>query len=419
MIRTKHNIDTRLVNFFISGNNFDESINNALIEWYGALDDKDHQKTRDKAIRFLSELSNEVLSVIDYPTNERKNLIGIFEPLERLLRTAISLKDFGPEEPENVRDHLSHTVRIVLFTNFLLTQHKLGNKSKLIKQLFIAAIFHDIAYPLEKLKKVAKKLGDATFKHLLNSSGKIEIELDNPDDLLEMLNFFGEFVNKLEDKKIDLIAKKRILKTESSIQSVENELKKLKLSIYKVQHIYKEIISPAIAGQGLFHSSHSISSIVLFLRPIIKHWRDSDTYQALNFDTIADICLAMTYHDRKNNPKKLKCEIPEILKIIRISDELQEWDRENGSFFKDVIIQNDPSHILSLKIIMKDKSEKDLCKPELVIPHKIKGILPVIPNGSIKLSFEFPRMFGDKQILRDNLKDEGIFPLHYKILGNG
>jgi hypothetical protein len=417
MIRSKHNIDTKLVNFFISENNFEELINTSLIEWYGALDDKDHQNTRNKAIRFLSALSNEVLSVIDYPSDERKNLIGIFEPLERLLRTAISLKDFGPEEPEKIRDHLSHTVRIVLFANYLLSQYKLGNKSNLIKQLFVAAIFHDIAYPLEKLKKVAKKLGDATFKELLNSSGKIDIELDNPDDLLEMLNFFGELVNKLDYKRKELEAtKKRIYDNETN-ENIKKEFIKLKNLKYKLIHIYKEIVCPAIAGQGLFDSSHSISSIVLFLRPIIKHWKDSDTYQALNFETIADICLAMAYHDRNNNPRNFNIEIPNILRIMRIADELQEWDREFDSYIKDVEIENDPSQVLSIKITMKNKDKKDICRPEMVIPHKIKGILPVVQNGSIKVKFEFPEVFEDKIKLIENLKIEGINSRKYVITG--
>jgi hypothetical protein len=418
MISSKHNIDTLLVNTFISENNFDESINNSLLEWYGALDEREHQSTRDKAIQFLSLLSYEALSVIDYPADERRNLIGIFEPLERLLRTANSLKDFGHDDPENIRDHLSHTVRMVLFTNYLLFQYKLGDKSKIIRQLFIVAIYHDIAYPLEKLKRVAKKLGDATFKQLLNSSGKIDIELNNPDDLLEMLNYFGEIVSRLEAKRTSLDKTKNKKNTKTNFHNTEDEISRLDISIYKIKHIYTEIISPAIAGQGLFDSSHSISSVVLFLMPIIKHWKGSDTYQALNFDTIIDICLAMAYHDRKNDPYKLKCKSPKILGIMRICDELQEWGREDDAYVKDVIIEKDQATIISIRMIMGDRNRNDTCKPEVAISNKIKGILPVLSDGIIKVKFQFPRCFKDKKCLKKEIEEKGTKSSQFSISGN-
>jgi len=66
---------------------------------------------------------------------------------------------------------------------------------------------------------------------------------------------------------------------------------------------------------------------------------------------------------------------------------------------------------------MKDKSPEDRCKPELVIPHKIKGILPVIPQGSIKIDFELPSVFGDKKRLKENLKKEDVNNRHYSISG--
>lgn len=392
MIRTKHNIDTELVNFFISKKDYDSCINMALLEWYGSLDDKEHEKTREKAIFFLASLSKEVLNVIDYPTEEREKLVGIFEPLEKLLRIAISLKDFENGKAETIRDHLSHTVRNVIFTNYLLSQYRLNSISSLRNQIFIASIFHDLAYPIEKIKKVAKKLGDATFRQLLNSAGKVEIELNNSDDLLQMLNFFGEIRDNLIEKKNKYIDQRK-------------PIEKIELSIAKIEHIYKFIINPAIASQGLFDSSHSISSVVLFLRPIIKYWKDSKAYYDINFDTISDICLSMAYHDRKNDPNEISFEIPEILKIMRITDELQEWDRERLTYIEDVKLVTDTSSVLSLKIIMKDKNINDKCRPEKVIPDKIIGILPVIKNECIKVYFTFPRKYNDSYDGVDKRKD--------------
>lgn len=404
MIRSKHDIDTKLVNFFVTERHFDDEINESLLNWYSSLGDKDHQSTRNLAIDFLKKISLKVLNEIDYPLRERERLISTFEPLEALLRTALALKT-QDSKSNNVRDHLSHTIRNVLFTNYLLKRYYPENNSSLRLQVIIAAIFHDIAYPLEKIKKVASKLGSATFKDLLNSKGKIEIELNNPDDLLEILNYIGLLKNRL-DNDINKINKEVTLS--SSNEEIYNEKIKIEYTLNKLEHVYTEIICKAIAGIGLFDASHSISSVVMFLRPIIMYWKESKEYHEMNLDSILDICLAMTYHDRENLIEKIDFEVPLIVRIMRISDELQEWDRESNSYIKDVSIQNDTSSILSLKMLMKDKSIKDVCKPYLFIPDKIKGLFPIVNDGEkIKIDFEFPSYI-DINLLRQTINNKNL-----------
>ncbi|MES2109105.1 MAG: hypothetical protein V4577_10175 [Bacteroidota bacterium] len=409
MIRTKHDIDTQLVNFFISENKFDHEINEALINWFSSLEDKNHQNSRAGAIEFLKRLSRVVLTEIDYPLNERECLIRIFDPLELLLRTALSIRQVGEDE-HFVRDHLSHTVRNVLFTNYLLNKYHPDNYSSLRMKLFITAIFHDLAYPIEKIKKVAGKLGGATFTDLLNSKGDVEITLNNPDDLLEMLNYFNRIIKYLENK------------LDSDIDDLSKE--STSVTLLKIKHIYREIISKAIAGKGLFDASHSLSSVVLFLRPIVKFWSDSNSYQDINLENIADICLAMAYHDRSNHVQEIKdFEIPLILKIMRIADELQEWDREMDSFINDAKIENDVSTVLTYKLIMrnKNKASKWECKAEYFIPDKISGLLPVVTNNeSINLKIHFPTVV-DINELKIRLKkideelEKGINKMKYLV----
>ncbi len=394
MIRTKHDIDTLLVSFFISEKNFDADINEALLNWFSSLDVKDIQKTRDNAILFLRKVASKVLSVIDYPLKEREELISIFEPLELLLRTALSLRSEG-ENSHNVRDHLSHTVRNVLFTNYLLKKYCRENNSKLRTQLLVAAIFHDIAYPIEKLKQIAHKLGTAAFKDLLNSKGDIELELNNPDDLLEMLNHFGcDIITKLENSI-------------NSSETKTKELEKKQDTLQKTIHLYKAIVSKAIAGKGLFDAHHSISSVVLFLRPIMKHWRDSKTYQEMNLESLVDICLAMTYHDRNNLIPSIKenFQIPSILNIMRVSDELQEWDRETDSFIKDVIIVEEVSTLVTLRIILKDKKDTP-CISALFIADKIKGLNSAVAEEKICVLFDLPREMSAKELTEALKKDK-------------
>ena len=420
MIRRKLNIDTKLVNYFISEKEFSNEINESLIDWYGSLGNKDHQQTRNNAIIFLKKFAFEVLGEINYPGDERKDIIEIFEPLELLLRTAFSLKDFGEENSESIRDHLSHTVRDILFANYLSNKYNPENITNKKRLLFIAAIFHDTAYPIEKLKKVAKKLGDAAFKRLLNSTGKIEIALNNPDDLLDVLDYFGTFLSKL-DHKIELLLEQKNLaqneeKNKKIFKRLENEINEKELIKRKVTHIYVEIVCKAIAGKGLFDASHAISSVVLFLRPIIKHWRNSETYQDLNFQKIADVCLAMSYHDRKKDPKLLPFQIPDILKIMRITDELQEWDRESYSFIDDVRLCNDVSAVVSVEYKMKNRSVEEQCKGEITITDKILGILPLVNEEMIKLSFTFPNDCLKSRIIT-HLKNHDILNSNFSFIG--
>ncbi len=413
MIRCRHQIDTKLVTFFISENKFDTEINEALINWYTSLEDKNHQNSRKSAIEFLKILSRKVLTEIDYPLNEREKLVKIFDPLELVLRTALSIKQPG-EGQHYVRDHLSHTVRNVLFTNFLLKKYDPENYSSLRMQLFITAIFHDLAYPIEKIKAVAKKIGGSTFTELLNSKGEIEIELENPHDLLEVLNYFGKLIG-------DLIKEQ---------EHADDDLKeKLQIRVKKIELIYRKIVSEAIAGKGLFDASHSISSVVLFLMPIIKYWQNSRSYHEINLDSIADICLAMAYHDRINLVQEItEFKIPLILKVMRLADELQEWDRESDSFILDATIEKDISAVLSFKLIMRDKTkseENNECKAEYFLPDKINGILPIVTDDEkIKLYIEFPRKIDkDKVVARFEKKvaepfAAGPIKLNYEFTGH-
>lgn len=394
MIRTKHEIDTKLLNIFITDKVFDDEVNELLIDWYSSLGDTNHQKTREKAIDFLKRAANKVLIEIDYPHKQRSEIVRIFEPLELLLRTALTLKTSN-EKAHNVRDHLSHTIRNILFSNYLLKKFSPPNYSSLRTQLIISVIFHDLAYPIEKIKKVAHKIGNATFRELLNSKGNIEIELDRPDDLLTLLDFFGR-LRKFKQKEI------QILESEGKTDGLGFK----KDLISKIDHIYREVISKAIAGVGLFDSSHSISSVVLFLLPIVKNSSNPQNYQDENLNVILDISLSMTYHDRGNIIQNISgFDLPLNLRIMRITDELQEWDREQNSFIKDVIIENDVTTVLSMKMEMKDKSKKELCAPEFFLPDKINGLLPSITgNETIKLQVQFPREI-DLGILEKKIKD--------------
>lgn len=391
MIRERYDIDNELILHFLDNNKFNYAIQKNLLDWYALLGEKDFKQNRIKAIEFIKGIAEDVLLEVEFSKSDKDKLISVFEPLETILRTAQSL---NTENKINLRDHLSHTIRVLLFANYLFKEYyKINeNEAKRKREVFIAAIFHDLAYPIEKIKAIGNNLSEGTFKELLNSSGKIEFRLDNPKDLLDLMDFWGSLPNELDTEYGD----------ESQLSLEDKEERNRNKN--KIKHIYKEVIMPAIAGQGLFNTKHNLSSVVLFLRPILKEWKDSKTYLRKKIETICDICLAIAYHDRSlpiSNFSKdeYKSEIPLAVKILRIADELQEWDRtrKNESFTANATFGK-PSEIFrvnffqkNVEITKKGTIEVKECKPSFFIPDKIEGLLPIINSNSLILNFELPK----------------------------
>ncbi len=412
MIRKRHKIDNELILHFLKTNNFNNSIQQSLLDWYALLNNKDYKQNRDKAIEFIKGIAEDVFGEVEFSKQDKNKLINVFEPLETILRTAQSL---NTRKKINIRDHLSHTIRVILFSNYLFTDYyKIKeDESRQKRVVFIAAIFHDLAYPIEKIKEIGNNLSKGAFKKLLNSSGEIEFTLDNPKDLLDLIDFWGSLPSALEEEY-------RNSKKDSSAYQAEKERCK-----NKIKHIYKEIIMPAIAGKGLFNAKHNLSSVVLFLRPILNEWRNSNTYLRKKIETICDICLAIAYHDRSldiSNFNKIeyKTDIPLAVKILRIADELQEWDRtrKEDSFTDDVSFGKSPE-IFSLNYLQRNKEVINDGKKEIEVSNfcyflidKIDGLLPIINQNSLQLHFKLPKCqrFSDhRRIMLNKNGDEREF----------
>ena len=127
------------------------------------LNNKDYKQNRDKAIEFIKGIAEDVFGEVEFSKQDKNKLINVFEPLETILRTAQSL---NTRKKINIRDHLSHTIRVILFSNYLFTDYyKIKeDESRQKRVVFIAAIFHDLAYPIEKIKEIGNNLSKGAFK---------------------------------------------------------------------------------------------------------------------------------------------------------------------------------------------------------------------------------------------------------------
>lgn len=91
MIRKRHKIDNELILHFLKTNNFNNSIQQSLLDWYALLNNKDYKQNRDKAIEFIKGIAEDVFGEVEFSKQDKNKLINVFEPLETILRTAQSL----------------------------------------------------------------------------------------------------------------------------------------------------------------------------------------------------------------------------------------------------------------------------------------------------------------------------------------
>lgn len=367
-----HSIDNYLVKQFLLKNpNISESIKSSLIDWHLALNRGDENDTREKALDFIKILTAKHIGLLNADPDFATEVIEIFDPLEKLLKIAISIK-----KNIRIRDHLNHTLRNVLFADYLI--HIRNNEDideNDIGKLALSTIFHDFAYPIQKIKDVAHNIIKGTLGTFLNSQGKISISIEDPDNLLTLLDYYGS-LSKNNDS-FGLETKKGIDK------------------------LYKLILFPAIAGKGLFEAPHCISSCVLLLNLVQKL-----TLTEHKLKNLLEICFAIAYHDRERNMNELE-SITTSIAFLRIADELQEWDRDQieFSFIDDVKVENESG--LYLSFFMKNRFIKgtiELCDPNITLKDKIIGIFPVRNHLPIILEFNFPIEF-DKNTFLKKYKD--------------
>lgn len=359
----QYNIDSFLLLHFIdnnSGLNFNTK--NSLVEWHSSLLDIDDNKNRCAARELITHLAEFGFGRFLYPSSTQKKLISVFEPLENITRLAISIDE---KNKGKIRDHLNHTIRNILFSNYIL--HKFYKTAEYdVKILMLSAIFHDIGYPIEKFKDLTSEITYTAFKEYLNSDAKLEFEISNPEILLDILHVIGSL--KL-----------------TKIEQYDYSQEELNSFNKKVDFIYKEIASRAIAGKGLFEAPHFLSSFIFFIRPYVIQWKDDPIFWNENIKPIIEICFAIAFHDRKMDLTlldKLFNEIPEISLSLRIADELQEWDRDHVElqFVSEVDFVQYTEKKLELLFYMKDRLKgigQDKCSPNITVYNKVVGLLPV------------------------------------------
>ena len=322
----------------------------ALLSWL--YEKADEIKRREWARKFMNFMIEDALIETVEDDQAHRNLIDLFADLEKVFRLAISI-----ESPHvAIRDHLNHTIRDFLLGEFIL--RKLQPKVELhpLQRFIIATLFHDVAYPVEKVKLAAEKI--QLLPKFLKTQHRQEFEIMGSHDLLNILHVIGS----------------------------------LDFEPYKT--IYQQMLCPAIAGKGMYEIRHNLSSVVMFLYPIVCQKQDDALYWQRQKEALGAICFAIAFHDRKMWPT---VPIGQIARALRIADELQEWDRSSGGFayFNSIRIKDSNGILFEMDFDIKVGSNDSNFKHEVMVADKLIGLVPACDEKKIKLTFVFSKPLND------------------------
>lgn len=250
------------------------------------------------------------------------------------------------------RDHVIHALNTFLLGVFINNKY-FDNKVDLF-QWEIAALFHDIAYPLE----ISQKIIERYFEKLSEIKDGLHIENFNPT-----LNLIPENFEKLTNNK-------------NSFEYIQKRIYGWGLDV-NVQKRYSDMISSNRICHGMI-SALTVLYLVDLMYQKNNLGRDNanhDGWEQKNFEKdIVSACSAIFLHNLSDDAfekiDKNKAPLPYLLKL---SDELQNWDRPDGNNPNADNHDDDSPYrydisILENKLIFTSKNEERLNS----IPNKIK-----------------------------------------------
>jgi len=249
------------------------------------------------------------------------------------------------------RDHVIHALNTFLL-GLYINNNYLGKKVDSF-QWKLAALFHDIAYPLE----ISQRIIERYFRKLSAIKNELHIENFNPIIYLIPKDFEKLTTNKNAFEYIQI----RIYEWELDVT---------------VQKRYNDMIS----SNKICHGILSALTVLYFVDLLYQKNNPQRKRQPLNIEgsnwnqknfehDVVSACSAIFIHNLPDNAfekiDRNKAPLPYLLKLC---DELQNWDRPDQNTLTGDSPENYDISIQKNKIIFKVKSKKNREK----ISKKIK-----------------------------------------------
>lgn len=313
----------------------------------------------------LRDCKNKILNFIDSNTSNKYDLSlklikNLVEPPSKqdLVKQIVEL--YKVESATMVltgkRDHAIHALNTFLLGVFINNKY-LDNKVNMF-QWKMTALFHDIAYPLE----ISQEIIERYFKELRKIKDNLHIENFNPTLKLIPKNF-----EKLTNNK-------------NSFDYIQKRIYEWGLDV-NIQKRYTGMISSNRVCHGMI-SALTVLYLVDLMYQKNNPERDDKSHEGWeqrNFEKdIVSSCSAIYLHNLRPTDFFKGCKNKSKLAyLLKLSDELQEWDRPNNEN-----PEGDSSHKYDIKIsgnklIFASKNEEQL--------NKIQKNIMCLGDSNIKI----------------------------------
>ena len=238
------------------------------------------------------------------------------------------------------RDHVIHALNTFILGVYI-NDNYLGNKVDDF-QWKLAALFHDIAYPIE----ISQEIIERYFKKM--SKTKDEFGIENFDPSIELV---PQHFEKLTNNK-------------NAFEYIQKRIYKWGLNV-NVQKRYDDMISSKIC-HGM------ISALTVLYLVDLKYQEcnpqgkrqsvivDNSDWNRKYFENdIVSACSAIFLHNLPNAFEKINKNKAPLPYLLKLCDELQNWDRPNQNKHQSDPPKNYDISTQNNRLIFKVNSEKD------------------------------------------------------------
>lgn len=247
-----------------------------------------------------------------------------------------------------LRDHYVHALNTFLLGVYI--NHQFLNRRVDLFQWKLASLFHDIAYPLELANNLIKPYLE-NMKNIKNNEGKTTIS-----DVT--INFFNMY--KLESRT-------------NSFQYIQSRFKKWMLDI-DARAIYNEMNQNKDIDHGIFSGLTLLQLIEsLYKKNNPEQIKDYHEKHGSNWnweifeDDIVSACSAIYLHNLKNFPRTVNKNNSPLAYLLKLCDELQDWERPNINLPEGKSVANYDIKISNGKLIFTVSMENDRNKIKINI----------------------------------------------------
>lgn len=326
------------------------NINNTLSNFFSETnidfcrDDKANKEIKREIIAFLDESkigskyqpAKELTKKLVKPHNKEP----LYQHIVELYNVEKATRSLTEE-----RDHVIHALNTFLLGVYINKKYLVNSVD--IFQWKLAALFHDIAYPL----KISQEIIERYFKEVKGIKNDLGIASSNPT-----MNIVPKNFEKLTNNK-------------TAFDYIQNRIDEWGLKV-DVEKKYSEMSSSNIICHGM------ISALtVLYLIDLMyqknnpeRKYNDSDWDQEYFETDVVSACSAIFLHnlgvDAFENIDKTKASLAYLLKLC---DEFQNWDRPTEKMPDGDSPENYDIQVQQNQLIFKvsDQDRKDEIESEI------------------------------------------------------